>query len=72
MRRPTSAWSAVMIHRYGGRVSCRPVIQPRLSHPNRVATGMPISRAKVASHHWPGPVAGESDRGGAAAPPDGG
>jgi hypothetical protein len=41
----------MMIHLQGGRVSWRPVTQPRLSQPNRVATGIPISRAKVASHH---------------------
>ena len=29
-----------MIHRQGDRLSCRPVIQPRLSHPNKVAAGM--------------------------------
>ena len=38
----------------GGRLAGRE-IQPRLSHPNRVAAGIPISRARAASHHWPGP-----------------
>src|SRR5260370_17376945 len=43
-----------MIQRYGGRVSCCPVIQPRRSQVNSVGTGIAISRARVASHHSSG------------------
>src|SRR5262249_61262456 len=50
---PQCGFCRLLAHDY--RAPCPRGFQPRLSQVNRVEVGIPISRVRVASHHWPGP-----------------